>query len=169
MDARRARLPAICAGVALSAAAVVGCAPTGEPVTPSPAESSTTSGSPVPPEVAELPAVPEVADGEIARAVLTADGPGGVPETAFTSSGLLVADETFRIEGACVGGDRVEFDLLSAAVGDSGQTLASGAITCDGSVQDAGAWATPFSGPAQFAVTFADGVEDAWLVALPSG
>lgn len=171
MDARRTRLLAACAGLAFIASGTLGCSPADDAAAPTPTvdgSTSTPTPTPTPTSAAEL-VIPDVVEGEIARAVMTADGPGGVPETALTTTDAVVADESFRVEGACVGGGPVDFDILTAAVGDSGEAIASGTITCDGDVHDGGAWATPFSGPVQFAVRAADDVDLGWLVVVPNG
>lgn len=162
----RLRLASLVA-LSLGAVALTGCAaeqPAAEPTrsAPAPSESATVT-SPAPSPTFE---VPPTLPGEIARAVHLADGgPDGTPQTSYISSDLVQADVPFAVAGECIG-DSVDFEVVRAAVGDSGGVLVAGTIEC-GVPNSHGAFSTPFSGPVQLILKSTDDITAAWVVVVP--
>lgn len=133
--------------------------PTSSPPSPTASE---TIASPEPSATIEIP---ETFPGEIARAVFLTEGPEGVPQTSYVSTDLVQADVPFVVEGACVG-DGVDFEVVRAAVGDSGGAIAAGRIAC-GAPFSTGAFSTPYTGPVQLTLGSTDDVTQAWAVVRP--
>lgn len=132
-----------------------------------PSASATTAPSTSAAATAAPYVVPEPTPDEIARTVFELDGPDGIPTTSLTSSGSVVADVPFSVEGQCVG-DVVEFDVVRAIPGpSSGSVLTSGRLDCaDG--RDAGfAISTPYAGPVQLTLRNSEGNTAAWLRIVP--
>ncbi|GAA1920340.1 hypothetical protein GCM10009775_11140 [Microbacterium aoyamense] len=112
-------------------------------------------------------AVPSTLEGEIARAVFEPDaGADGSPQTSYTAVDLVRADEPFTIEGQCIG-DSVEFEVIRAAVGDSGTMLMGGTFTC-GENSTPGSYSSPYSGPVQLVLKGTDGIEAGWFAVVPA-
>lgn len=163
MDTRTGRTAAALAAVALTGAMAVGCAPTTEEGGPSP---SFTSPSPSPSPTTTY-AVPDTVEGEIARAVFTPDGgTDDSPMVETIVSDAITADTPFRVEGDCVG-DRFDFSVITANVGDSGTELLSGTIVC-GSDEPTADYSSAYEGLVQIMLGSTDDVETAWIVLAPA-
>lgn len=161
---RRALAPALL--VAAVAALATGCVAE-DPVDVAPTPQPTAASSdPATPSPTPTFAVPDTLPGEIARAVFGIDsGPDGIPQTAYTATDAVQADVPFAVTGECVG-DSVDFEVVRAAVGDSGTVLVAGTLEC-GVVPATGAIATPYAGLVQLVLKSTDDVEYAWLAVVP--
>lgn len=159
-------------GVALFACSIIvavsGCAAASDSSPPpqSPSADVTLRATPRPDTATPVPtesayAVPPVAEGDIAGAVFDQDaGPDGTPVTTLTSYDVIESGVPFVVRGACLG-ESVGFRVLTAAVGDSGDTLVEGTIRCDDA--EVLTFTTAFSGVVQLALTDSDSVTDAWV------
>lgn len=159
----RPRIALSTAGIAVLAAALIACAPT--PPTPAASPTSETT-SPAPTPQATL-AEPDVTADEIARAVFGATaGEGGIPETRIVASDALVEGERFVVEAACNGAS-VDYQVLRAAVGDSGTELVAGTVVCADGTPTSSSFDAQWSGPVQLRLTATDDVTQAWVVVRP--
>ncbi|WP_439591287.1 hypothetical protein [Microbacterium sp.] len=166
MPISRARLVSI-ALLAAAGVALTGCA-AGDGETAPTATSSTPAASqevasPAPSATLD---VPETLPGEIARAVFLIDGgEGGTPETSYIATDLVQMDVPFSVTGECIG-DSVDYEVVRAAVGDSGGVLVSGTIEC-GATNSSGSFSAPYAGPVQLMLKDTDHVSQAWVVVVP--
>lgn len=158
----RPRAAFCAAGIALAAVACVACAPSpSDTAPPSGATTSVTAG-PSP----ELDA-PDVAADEISRAVFGATaGDGGIPETQVIATNAIVSGERYVVDAACVG-TSVDYEILTAAVGDSGTTLEAGTVECGQSTPTRSSFEAEWSGVVQITLASTDDLTQAWVVVLP--
>lgn len=162
MDTRRVCRTVIHVGVALSAVALVGCAPTDDTsATPPPVATTATTatGTPTPSSTFAIPSEP--VEGEVASAV--SDQRSTPPSTSSVAGpGVLVADRSFFVEGQCEGG-RGEYEVTSADPADAGRTLLEGTIDCGAPMRAAFDHSLPYAGPVQLSFTDTDDLDQAWL------
>ena len=133
------------------------------PSSPPPADAE--SPSPRPSPTTDY-TVPGTLPGEIARAVY--DPTGGEddsPQTAYTAVSAVQPGVPFVVDGECIG-DRVDYQVITAAVDDSARVLTTGTLDCD-DPRPSGGYSSPYGGPVQFLVTPVGEVDAAWLVVLP--
>lgn len=161
MNRKRARTTA---ALAIAGILLVGCAPAADEAESTPTPRPTPSPTPSPTQVY---AVPEPVQGEIARLVHTPDGgEDDAPVTAMTTSDLVVAGEPFYVQGACVGGS-LTWEVVRAAVGDSGDMLMGGSLECGDTVVRS-SFESDYGGPVQVMLTSTDDVDEAYLIVLPA-
>lgn len=164
----RLRIHALLVGSAVAIALVAAGCSASPPTDAAPSASRTATpsdGASASPSPAPTLDVPATMTGEIARAEFSPDaGPGGTPQTAYTALGAVEEGVPFHVTGECVGGS-VDFEVLRAAVGDSGTVLVSGTIEC-GVLNSSGYQSVPYSGPVQLVLGSTDDVQQAWLAVV---
>lgn len=162
MDARRARRTAVHVSLALSAIALLGCAPAGDTAATPPAtatETPTSTATPAPSSTFAIPSEP--VEGEVASAV---SDRGSTPSSASSVAGpgVLVADRAFFVEGQCEG-TRGEYKVTTADPADAGRTLVEGTIDCSAPMKSSFDYTLPYAGVVQLSFTDTDDIERAWL------
>lgn len=149
----------------LLALSLVSCSPDG--TQPSPIDTPSEASTPKPSE-SEPGRVayqePETVDGEVAR--VSFEIADGVPTATSTAVDAIAAGRSLVVEGQCIGGDSVEFELWRAEPGeDSGTTLLAGEIACDVPSEHGFSHSLDYEGVVQMMLTRTDSVTQAWVVA----
>ena len=149
------RKPTALTVLAVALAALAGCTPTAEPVTPSSAPPSVAEPTPIP------YAVPTSAPGEIARAVF--EVVDGVNTTDTVLSNAFDADDALTVSGQCEGGDWMRYVLRDSTPDGDGADLSSGTFRCDSAAPQGNTYVAGVGGTVQVMLTVAEGTERAWV------
>lgn len=149
------RKPTALTVLAVAFAALAGCTPTAEPVTPSSAPPSVAEPTPIP------YAVPTSAPGEIARAVF--EVVDGVSTTDTVLSDAFDADDALTVSGQCEGGNWMRYVLRDSTPDGDGADLASGTFRCDSAASQGNTHTAGVGGTVQVVLTVAEGTERAWV------
>lgn len=133
-----------------------------EPTTTPPAAPS--SASPASPEPTSL-VIPEVAEGEVARAEFVI-GADGIPSASSIAEDTVADGGTYTVEGACIG-TRAAYKVETAVSGDERRTLTSSSLRCDEPYRGTFT-VTGYDGVVQLSFTDTDLIETGWVRILPA-
>jgi hypothetical protein len=144
--------------------ALAACTPPDEPAATTTSPSPSASPSPSPSAEQTPLAIPEIEEGELARAEFHLEGPDGVPTTSITALGAITGDGV-RVEGQCSGGS-VEFELTTATPDEERRNLIEGIMMC-GDRYASTLSGFDYRGLVQLSFTGTNDVDSGWMRAVP--